>query len=149
MTECKHGHRYSQDDPECFQCRDQSYKEEIAELQAKVEDYKDTEATLMAKLFTTEEKLKGAELQLNEIRRLCDMEGDLPHRIVAIKTVLEWHRTNDSRHLIDYRQLLSKYVDLVEDLEGVTFIYNIGESKVVFSEEEIAALHAIDKEPRK
>ncbi len=36
MNACKHGHWPSQDDPECFQCRDQSYKDEIARLRTQV-----------------------------------------------------------------------------------------------------------------
>ena len=59
------------------------------------------------------------------------------------------HITNDSRHTIDYRQLLSKYLDHVGDCEGVTFIHAIGGSKVAFSDEEIAELRTIEKETKK
>ncbi len=48
------------------------FRDEIAKLQAEVEDYKNTEATLMAKLFTTEETLKAAELQSSEIQSAAE-----------------------------------------------------------------------------
>ncbi len=67
MSECQHGHRPYQDDPECFQCRDQSYKEEIAKLRAEVKElilerndaWKQKKANL--------ERARSAELQNSEL----------------------------------------------------------------------------------
>ncbi len=74
-----------------------------SQLQAKVEDYKNTEATLMAKLFTTEEKLKDTKLQIGAwhpvieaAEAMCKEDrwpylnlGRIAHALDAL------HKTND------------------------------------------------------
>ena len=82
------------------------FRDELAKLQVEVEGYKDTEATLMAKLFTTEDKLKGAELQNDKVKGVlasyasedtCDCDG-LEHRgepCRFCRSNLLMHDTND------------------------------------------------------
>ena len=81
MNECKHGHRPSQDAPECFQCRDQSYKDEIAKLRAEVVTGK-----------TQYECLKiQEEAALKERDSALLQNDDLKGEIVKVKTMCaEW-----------------------------------------------------------
>ncbi len=111
--------------------------------------------------------VESLELQISAIRQVVNDELDYLHKRLATaptetaKAVWSaqvgtasaiWekmHETNDSLHTVDYRKLLSKYLEHVNELEGVTFIHNTGESNVDFSEEEIAELRIIDKEIEK
>ena len=48
--------------------------------------------------------------------------------------------------MADYKALLVKYMDHVTEVEGTTFLYNIGNSDVEFSTHEVAVLRAIEAE---
>ena len=81
MNECKHGHRPSQDDPECFQCRDQSYKDEIAKLRAEVVTGKTQYGCLKIQEEAALKERDSALLQ----------NDDLKGEIVKVKTMCaEW-----------------------------------------------------------
>ncbi len=153
------------------------FREEIAKLQAEVElchknlkMFRDSLANVGEQRDAAKEIAESANLQIGalrnkmgQIRNLLCAPGpgtetptknvDAAWKIAAASSgavgTSEKHKTSDSRHTVDHRQLLLKYLEHVEDCEGVTFIHNIGGSDVAFSDEEVAELYAIDKEYKK
>ncbi len=141
---------------------------EIAKLRAEVEENRLGFKVCKVALGDVAKERDGALLQIGELKkRLIYAVKVVTDEAVRAKgvgaTELEGvflvlagrinrgplHDTNDSRHPIDYRKLLLKYMVYLEDLEGVTFVEYMGESEVSFSGEEVSELRSIAKEIRK